>query len=381
MRIAQMIDSLNWGGAQKLLVTFARAAREHALDLTIISLRNDDHTPIPGELSALGARVVTFPGRGLFDPFRIARLVRLMRREQFDVLHTHLAYANIIGALVGKLAGTPVVATLHSTGFDARHDHPLKQIIEAFALRYGAQRVIAVGYTIANKHRARLGNRWLDIIPNAITPPPILSNEQRDLVRAQMVGDPAKTILITVGRFSPPKGYADLITAFAKLHRTHPDVALVLVGDGVLRNAIEQQIATLGLNDRVRLLGARDDVPSLLAASDMFILASHYEGLPLALLEAMAAGLPVVATNVGDVPRVVGYDRGVLVSPQHPYALANAIAELLDTPTKMHALGAAAQSHILRQFSATTWIERLIALYQETRAELVDVLPTKGVVR
>lgn len=365
MRIAHLIDLLNWGGAQKLEVTFAQVARDRQIDFTVISLRHDEHTPIPDELAQSGAHVITFPARSLFDPLRIIRLVRFLRRERFDILHTHLTYANILGALAGKLASVPVVATLHSTGFDARHDHPIKRRLEAFALRYGARRIIAVGQTVADAHRARLGGRVLDVIPNAVAISPALAPEHRIALRAQLIDDPSKKILIAVGRFSPPKGYADLIAAFDLVHRAHPDTALVIVGDGALRDEISARIAAHQLQADVHLLGARNDVPALLAASDVYVLSSHYEGLPLTLLEAMSAGLPCVVTNVGEIPRVAIEGTARLVPPHDPATLASAIDQLLAQPTQMRAMGDAARTHIACHYAATVWLDRLLTVYAQ----------------
>jgi glycosyltransferase involved in cell wall biosynthesis len=379
MRIAHIIDLLNWGGAQKLEVTFAAAARARRLDFTVISLRHDANTPIPDELTALGARVVTFPARHLFDPVRIGRIAGFLRRERFDVAQTHLAYANIIGILAGRLAGVPVVATLHSVGFDRRHDHPLKQAIEALAIRFGARRIVAVGAVVAHTHYARLGGRAIDVIQNAVPLPPPLTPTQRSDLRAQLLADVSQPLLISVGRFSPPKGYGDLVAAFAELHHLHPTARLIIVGDGALRAEVEAQIAELGLQHHVRLLGARNDVPQLLSASDVYVSASHWEGLPLTVLEAMAAGLPIVATGVGDVPRVVVAGTGVIVPPRDPSALAKALRNLLAEPERMRVMGQTAQAHIARHFNSTVWLDNLLAVYAQAQTRHSAAQPSQKV--
>ncbi len=364
MRVAHIIDSLNWGGAQKLQVTFAQAAQARGIPWTIINLRHYPNTPIPAELGALGVRVIDCFAPTMLDPQRVAQLTALLRRERFTVVQTHLLYANILGALTGRLSGTPVVATMHSVGFDPRHDHPAKQWLEAQAIRFAAHRIVAVGYLVADVHRARLGNRAIDIMPNAVMLPPPLAPAQRAALRAQIVGDGARPILISVGRFSPPKAYGDLVTAFAELHKTHPAVALVIAGDGALFEAVAAQVADLGLREHVRLLGARTDVPALLAASDVYVSSSHWEGLPLTTLEAMAAGLPVVATDVGDVARVVTPETGVIVPPREPARLTAALRALLADPGRQRAMGDAARAHVARQYNVDAWFERYMALYR-----------------
>lgn len=363
MRIAHLIDSLYWGGAQKLEVTFAAQARAHAFPFTLVSLRRDENTPIPSELDALGARIFLFPSRRLLDPMRIARLVRFVRRERLSLVHTHLLYANIIGAIVGRLAGVPVVSTLHSAGTDARKDHALKLTLEGWTLRFLTQRVVAVGDVVANAHAARLGGRSVSIIPNAVDIPTPLAPAERTVIREQVIGDASRPVMIAVGRLTAAKGYLDLLDAFDLVHREHPNAVLLIVGAGDMQREIKARIQSLGVD--ARLLGARNDVPRLLAASDLFVSSSHWEGLQLTLLEAMASGLPVVVTSVGEAPRVLTDSNGVLVPPREPVELARAINGLLDDPARARALGEQARLDVTRRFNAAVWFERHIALYRE----------------
>jgi glycosyltransferase involved in cell wall biosynthesis len=167
-----------------------------------------------------------------------------------------------------------------------------------------------------------------------------------------------------VGRLAPAKAFPDLLTAFATLRQDHPTAALVIAGDGELRADLTAHIAQLGLQGHAFLLGSRNDVPHLLAASDLYINASHYEGLPLSILEAMSAARPIVATSVGDIPHVLVPGAGLLVPPAEPPALAAALRTLLDDPALGLALGRAAQSHVLHHYSPTAWFQQYLALYQ-----------------
>lgn len=365
MRVIQMIDLLHWGGAQKLLVTFAGAAQAQGITTTVISLREDSDTPvIARELQQLGAEVLVFEGQGLFDPRRIWRLSRYLRQHA-DVLHTHLTYANIIGALAARLAGVPVVASIHNVRDDEPYYHPLKERIESGVLRFLVQRVVAVGHIVADVNRARLKGRAQRIIPNAVDFPAPIDEATRAALRREMVGDPTRPLILSVGRLSPQKAYADLLSAFAELRTVHPRAALAIAGDGPLRAELEQQLAALELQGHAHLLGVRNDVPALLEASDLFVSSSHWEGLPIAVLEAMAAGLPVVATSVGDVPRVIVDGTGTLVPAQAPAALASAIAAFLDDPAAMEAAGRAARAHVEAHHSPQSWTAQLLALYRE----------------
>lgn len=382
MEIIHVIDALTMGGAEKLEVTFARAIRACGSRFTVVSLDPDHDTPIPAELERLDARVLRLTSPRLLDPQRIGRLVRLLRSTHYDVLQTHLSYANIIGALAGRMAGIPVIGTLHSAALDPVQKHPVKRLLETWALAYGAGAVVAVGPAVAAAHRARLRGARMVVIPNAVEPGPEPAAERRTRLRAELMDDVTGPLLVAVGRLAPPKGHFDLLSAFAAVHATHPSARLAIAGDGALHAALDAEIARLGLRDAVRLLGERDNVSELLQASDMFVSASVTEGLPLSLLEAMGAGLPVAATAVGDVPQVIAADTGVLVPPHEPARLADAIRSLLDDPARRAALGRNAREHVLRHYSSGPWFDQYRALYAQvvSRREKRPVqLPCKSV--
>ena len=362
--VAHIIDSLQVGGAQKLLVTMAEVLYKHGDALSVMSL-DDRQSPIQDQLQALDVPVFNCGGRNkLFDPGRVLRIARYLRQKRFDVVHTHLTHANILGTVAGRLAGAPVVASLHNTQLDRRQHSPFKEFLEITALRFGAQRVIAVGHVVEEAYRPYFGDKPIAIVPNAVSPISALSPAARTAIRAALVGDPARPLLIAVGRLTPQKGYPDLLAAVDVLRRTYPAVALIIAGEGRLESEVQQQIGSMGLTDHVFLLGRRDDVPDLLAASDVYVSASLWEGLSVATLEAMAAGLPVVATQVGEVPRMVVAGAGTIVAPQDPEALAQALASFLESPAKRQLVGATAKAHVARYYDANTWVQQLLALYR-----------------
>ncbi len=363
MHVAQIIDSLNWGGAQKMQLTLARAAQGRDIKLTVIPLRSAANSSLPAELSRLGVRVVPFPASGLINPIHLWQLARFLRRERFDVVHTHLTYANIIGILAAHMAGIPVIASLRTAGYDTNYHNPVRHWLETLILRYGANRVMAVGHTVAEIHQERLRGRAIDVIPNSVNIIPPLPPAERTSLRNKLTGRAPHPLLISVGRLSLPKGYPDLLNAFSAVRQQYPEAALIIAGGGALRGELEAQMTTLKLEGFAFLLGARDDVPDLLAASDLYISSSHWEGLPVSVLEAMAAGLPVIATSVGDVPRVVVDGTGIVLPPREPAALSAAICDLLADPEKMRALGRAAQTHVAEKHSLTAWMDQLLTLY------------------
>lgn len=366
MHIVQLIDSLRIGGAEKLLVTLAAEVKTRPhVRFTIISLYHDQNTPIPAEIRAQGISVYSFSSKGMFNPHRIWQIAQLLHRERCDIIHTHLTYAHIIGVIVGRLIGVPVVASLHNTEPDPilSLTDDLRYRMETWTLRYGVQQIVAVGTIVGQVNQGRLPADKIHIIPNAVAAMPTLPQDDRIAIRQTLTCDPASPLLISVGRLAPQKGYQDLLTAFAWVHEKYPSATLVIAGYGPLYSDLEGQIKALGLEKVVHLLGARNDVPHLLAASDIFVSASHWEGLPVALLEAMGAGLPIVATNVGDVPEVVIEGTGLVVPAQDPPRLAEAVISLLNDPIKMKSWGLAAKSHIIQNYSSKVWVDRLLTLY------------------
>jgi glycosyltransferase involved in cell wall biosynthesis len=358
-----MIDILARGGAQKLLVTFAAEARRRGIKVTVVCLSDNDHTSvIADELVQEGAQLVRFPSARLADPVRLWRIIRFLRRERATVVHTHLTYANILGTLAARIAGVPVVSSLHLAGLDPDL-LPRKQQIENAVLRTLSNGIIAVGYAAADEYRSLLNNKPIEVIHNAVDAIPWIDETQRTAIRTELLGDPARPMLLSVGRLTSIKALPDMVDAFAQVASVHPEATLIMVGSGDQQAAIEQRIAHHGLADRVSMIGARDDIPRLLPAADLFVSSSYREGLPIAVLEAMAAGLPVVATSVGDVPRVVVEGTGVVVPPHQPEQLASAINRLLADPAQLRAMGASAKAHVTQHHSPAVWVDQLMNVY------------------
>jgi len=359
MKIAQIIDSLSSGGAERLQVTFAETAMARGIKPTVIVLANYPNTPVPAQLKATGVDVIEFSGRNLVDPFRFIRLTLYLRRQKFDILHAHLGYAIILGVLAGLLSGTPVVATLHNVLSDRWTR------LENFMLWLGAKRVIAVGEVVLRAHISQPYSKKMEVIVNPVKPMEVVSQGEKDAIRMEIAGDKSRPFLISVGRLEPQKAFPDLISAMDIVRKSKPDTFLAIVGTGVLGEKINKQIFDLNLQNHISMLGIRSDVPRLLAASDIFVSSSHWEGMPISILEAMSFGLAIVATNVGDVPHVVNSSSGRLVEPGQPEVLAKTIVELLDNPSGCVEMGKAAQEYVLKYHDVNHWLDSLLKVYEE----------------
>lgn len=172
-------------------------------------------------------------------------------------------------------------------------------------------------------------------------------------------------LLLSVGRLTPQKGFEHLLKAFALVHEIHPTVALAIAGDGRELEPLAAQIHSLGLDGHAFLLGQRDDVPRLLAAADIYVNSSLLEGTPVSVLEAMAVGLPIVATSVGDTSHLLEGDAGILVPPAESEKLADALIGLLSNSVRQAALGKSARARAQKEYSPQAWTRNLLKFYSK----------------
>lgn len=364
MHIAFVINALRAGGAEKLIATFAQAIQDSEHRLTVITLR-ENVAAAEKEVADAGAQIIHLHHRKMFHPGRFRRLVALCKVESFDVIHTQLTMANILGGLAGWLTHTPVVTTVQNTYMHSE-ERPLHRLLENWVFRHVVDRPIAVGTSIADAHAHRIGDRSFTIIPNAVTIPEPLDTTVRIAVRQSLVDQPDDTcILMAVGRLEEQKGFPDLLDAFAQVHITHPHTQLFIAGIGSLHDELAAKINALGLETAVHLLGLRHDVLQLLTASDIYVSSSWWEGLSVALLEAMAAGLPSVVTDVGDTSKIFTSDMGRMVPSRQPQVLAAAMCDLIEKPDKWQQMGANAREAVIRGYSDTVLADKLLQVYAD----------------
>jgi len=360
LHVVQIIDTLKTGGAQSLLAALVENLPAGEVKVDVIVLDSQSNSPAQARLRAAGALIHTLPGKRLADPTRLLRLLRHLKATPYDIVHTHLTYANILGVIAARFARRPVVASLHNVR--PSHHGRLALTLEGLVL-HGANDVLAVGQQVATAYRVRLPRLAIRVIPNAVARPTSLSPTVRQALRAELVGSASRPLLIAVGRLTVQKGYPDLIAAMARLVDELPEATLLIVGTGEMRAELEVIIRDYGLDEHVFMLGLREDVPALLAAADLFVSASHWEGLPVALLEAMAAGLPVVATAVGDIPSVVSGETGQLAPAGKPEKLAAAIFDLVVDHERRTKLGRAAAAHVARHYGVAAWSRQMLEMY------------------
>jgi len=366
----QIIDNLELGGAQRLLATLASQYPAEQ-GLPILSL-DDGEPPFLPILQAAGARVAMLAGLKLWHPLSIPRLVWVLRGRAEHVIHIHLTYATILGAPAARIAGKRVAISLHNAQTVAGTSLRAKVLrgLETFCLRHFADRIIFVGANVERANHARIGGTPGITVPNVIPKPPVLDPVDRALIRQVNGAGPKDVVVITTGRLSPQKDPLLLIRAFAAAQGKVENLVLWVVGDGALRREVEALAASLlpsgnPTKARIRFLGARDDVPRLLPAADIFALSSLWEGLPVALLEAMAAGLSIACTRVGDIPEFLPEDAALMVQPGDETGFAGALTRLAEDSALRQTLGAQALNAVAAHCDVVGWKKTLEQIYAE----------------
>ncbi len=362
-RVVQVIPDLGVGGAERMLCQLATRLDPRRYEVVVVSFFDPCGSAAEEDLAAGGVEVVNL-GKALgFDARMFGRLAGALRRLAPDVVHTHRAVLHyLFPALVGPLR-TRTAHTVHNV---AEREVPrCVQMAHRLAFRAGVA-PIAIGGLVAESISRLYGVPPRAIIPHGI---PVEHFATPSVPRATWRaanGVPARTTVLTcVGRLAAQKNLGALLEAFATMGDL--DAVLLLAGAGPQRAALEAVAERLGIAERVRFLGVRRDVPDLLAATDVFVLPSLWEGNPLGILEAMAAGVPVVATRVGGVPEFVrDGETGILVPPADVHALGAALRRIATDAPLRSALGARARRVAADRFD----IGRMIAEYER----LYDVL-------
>ena len=374
MRVLYLIDTLEVGGTERSLLEIARHFR--AVEVTVCHVyRGGTLRPA---YEAAGIQVVS---PDLTGPYKIGAAVRavrqIVRKRRPDLIHAHLFRAGLVGRIVGKLEGLPVIDSFVSDSYgDSRlADISLQrraklaavQALDALTARWVAHFTAnsnAVAQTNARALRVRPSK--ISVIHRGRDPRPFELDVTSPAILFDADSQPLRSpIFLNVGRLLQSKGQADLLCAFAIVRERAPDANLVIAGEGAFRTELEGLRASLGLQDQVYLLGQRADIPALLAAADVFVFPSHFEGHSGALLEAMFAQKPIVATDIPENRESVEHGKTALLVPSRcPEALAEAMMQMLVETDQANQLASRARVIALERFDIRRIAEQQETLYQ-----------------
>jgi len=313
-----------------------------------------------------GATVLPVAMGGDLDLGLALRLHRLIRSSSPDVVHLHSRRgADWLGGLAARLAGTPSVLT-------RRVDNPERPWVGALKYRL-FDRVVAISDAVARALAASGLRETPAVVHSAVDPASVATTCDREAFRAGLDIPAGAPVIGMVAQFIPRKGHEAALDAFAGVLGRHPEARLVFFGRGPLEADIRQQVARAGLEGRVRFAGFREDMEAVYACLDVLLHPASEEGLGVALLEAGAAGIPVVACRAGGVPEIVVDARtGLLVDPGDAGALAVALGRLLDSPEERRAMGAAAQRRVEAGFSVPAMVDAYLRIYGEVAGQDVS---------
>jgi glycosyltransferase involved in cell wall biosynthesis len=375
LRIVRVIARLNMGGPAHHVAILSGQLPPDRFHTTLVTGRvgaGEEELPVAVEHVAVTSLAPEIDPRR--DLAALATLVRLMRRERPDIVHTHTAKAGLIGRIAARLAlgRRPIVIhTYHGhvlEGYFGRLKTALYRVLERVLARTSDVLIGVSQATVDDLVRLRIAPAdHFRVIPLGLDLDRFtrLTDADRDAGRAELGLDHRDVTALFMGRLVPIKRVDRLIDAAAGARARGVPLVLVIVGGGELESELRAQASSLGIEDAVRFVGYRADVAPLLAAADLAVLSSASEGTPVALIESAAAGLPLVATDVGGVRDVVVPDAGQLVAQDDSAGLTKALTDFALDPKRRSTCGEAARRHVVDRYAAKRLLRDVQELYDE----------------
>jgi glycosyltransferase involved in cell wall biosynthesis len=374
LRVVTLVDRLGTGGAERLAIQTTTRLDPERFDRTLFASRRFDvamskaHvTNALADLEAAGVQVMGLKRTSARQLWAWWPFYRFLRRERIDVLHAHKFGSNVWATVIGSLARVPViVAHEHTWSFEGQ---PLRRFCDREVIARGSSAFIAVS---REDRRRMIEIEGIDpedvmFMPNGIPAPPPPSGAD---VRAELGITADAPVIGTVSVMRPQKALDVLLRATRILVDEFPGLKVLIAGEGDMREALGELTEELGITGNVVFLGVRTDIPDVLAALDIAVSTSDFEGSPLSVMEYMEAARPVVATRVGGVPDLIDEGvHGLLVEPQDPAAFAAAVAQLLRDPARAREMGERGQERRRAEFDIDVMVRRLEELYIELTAK------------
>jgi glycosyltransferase involved in cell wall biosynthesis len=364
-RVIHTIETAEPGGAEKILVQVADGLREEYDPVAVVLQEGWASS----EFAKLNIPVTHMPLDRSFDLSWVRRMISFIRENNIKLIHSHEFTTNAYALVAARLAGIPVICTIHGKNYYP--DRLYRRIASRMTARYASE-FVAVSEDLKNYLVANIGipGEQITVVHNGIDTCDIdRSRFDRHEIRQQLQIAQDAYVVIVVAALFEMKGHKDLITALLEPVIDSEKLCVLFVGDGDYRAALERQVSECNLVDKVRFLGFRSDIPALLAVSDLFILPSYSEGLPVSVLEAMSAELPVIATDVGGLKEIIrDGDNAYLVPAANPQHLANKIGYCMDNRAVAAQVASQGRRDVTRRFSMDAMLGAYRGLYQRHSA-------------
>jgi len=370
-RVLLMVETFNRGGSESQMVQLARRLNSSKYHVTAGCIRAAG--PLQTELSACGIPIFEFPSTGMLKPKGVYQLIRLaffLRKNRFHVVHTFDLYSTLLGVPAAWLARVPVIISsrrdLASWWWYTPRNRRILRYIQNRST-FVVANSIAVRDFLVKEDRFKPAK--IRVILNAVDGNRFRRDRGDRGTHFPFVSEREILIAVVANMNVETKGHLDLVEAAKRVCTHFPGVRFVLIGDGPKRADIERRVRYLCLEEFFIFLGKRDDAPELLSCCDVSVLPSWAEGLPNAVIESLAVGLPVVATMVGGIPEIIEDGKSGLLVPAHePASLAEAILRLLNDPELARALGRAGRERVAKIFSFERLLGETTGLYEESLA-------------
>lgn len=361
VRVLELITSINVGGAELQTLYQLRELDPSQYEITVAYLQGNGG--LRREFEAGGMDVVDLGMRARVDPMALLRLLKLMRQKRFDVVHCHLFRAELYGCLAGALIRGPMIlASKHND--DDFLKHPVLARVHYLLSKFCRRIIVPSEHVKVFTLRVGVDDpEKVRVIPYGL---PEFAESSAPKLRHELGLGPEDFLIGTVGRLVPQKGQRYLLEAVRDILKVYPRTRLLIVGEGRLRDELIAYALQLRIADRVIFAGFRQDIQSVMAGLQVFALPSLWEGFGLVLLEAMAAGKPVVASRVSAIPEIVADGvTGLLVPPMDSVALAEALTQLLQDERLRSSLGQAGRRRVRQRFTIEASARALDSVYAE----------------
>lgn len=362
LNILHLIETSEPGGAETVLAYIADNLDKDRYRSIVCVL---EHGWLTDHLDNLGIPHVMIENRWSYDPVFLFKLLRLIRREKIDLIHSHEFMMTVYGSVAARIARIPHVGTIHGKVYYPNKQRRVQMLRMAAKL---CSRLIAVSDDLNNFLTTLLNVRSgkIETLYNGIDLEKYRSASSREKSRERLGLHDKSIVLGTVGSLFEVKGLPYLLEATVILKDKYPHLSLLIAGEGNREDSLKTLADQLNLGDTVRFLGFRDDIPDILQAVDIYVCSSISEGLSLSILEAMALSKPIVATNVGGNPElIVDGDNGFLVPAKDSARLAGAIADLIDSPEKELQFGTRSRDIVEKRFSLLRMVHDYEKLYEQ----------------
>lgn len=362
INVLHLIPSMDIGGAEKIVLSLQDGCDSKRFNLRIVYW--EDRSALLKGRNPEDNHIIRIPLRRVISTETIRIIHKLLKDSRVDLLQTHLIDADLVGCLASRMAGIPHYITIHSYPFPDSKKHCIRyKMMSLFNTRFICVSDTVKRYLISN---ARIAPEKISVVYNGIDLGRFScagNEEKRSLLRKSLGIKPEAKVVGNVSRLIADKGHKDLLLAVPDILKAHPGTQFLIVGDGELRASLEELAGELGVAGHVIFAGTRTDIPDLLGMMDVFVFPTFTEAFGICVLEAMAMGRPIIATDDAAIPELIrDGEEGILIPPGDPARIAQSVISLMGDPARAGRMGHAARQKV-RLFSVEKMLARMEDLY------------------